>query len=84
MAVYESPRYKSLGFYVNGDFRRFGGGIYRTEDPEEIAVLDGISDAVRVDEVIPEAVTKEPKVPEEPQVVADVKPAAKPRKTSAK
>lgn len=80
MAVYESPRYPELGFYVNGNFRRFGGGIYRTEDPEEIAVLDAISDAVRVDEV----------KPEEPQVVAEVseettaKPAAKPRKTSAK
>lgn len=84
MAVYESPRYKELGFYVNGNFRRFGGGIYQTDDPEEIAVLDGISDAVRVDEVK----TEEPR--EEPQVVADVseettaKPAAKPRKTSAK
>lgn len=76
MVVYESPRYKELGFYVNGDFRRFGGGIYRTDDPEEIAVLDTISDAVRITE--------------EPQVVADVTekvtvaPTTKPRKTSAK
>jgi len=76
MAVYESPRYKELGFYVNGNFRRFVGGFYSTDDPDEIAVLDTISDVVQITE--------------EPQVVADVTekvaaaPTTKPRKASAK
>ncbi|OZQ74663.1 hypothetical protein [Paenibacillus sp. VTT E-133291] len=71
MATYES-RYQQLGFYVDGGFRRFSGGLFHTDDPAEIVVLDTITDVVRIDE----------KVPEEP-----VKPAPKPRKaanTSAK
>ncbi|TCM89607.1 hypothetical protein EV294_11272 [Paenibacillus sp. BK033] len=50
MARFESPRYKELGFYVGDSYRKFNGGIYDTEDAEEIAVLSGISDVVRVDE----------------------------------
>ncbi|OMD27494.1 hypothetical protein [Paenibacillus odorifer] len=72
MATYESPRYPQLGFYVDGGFRRFSGGLFHTDDPAEIAVLDTITDVVRIDE----------EVPEEP-----VKPTPKPRKaanTSAK
>jgi hypothetical protein len=56
MARFESPRYKELGFYVSNEYRKFSGGIYDTEDAEEIAVLSGISDAVRVDEPEEEAV----------------------------
>lgn len=56
MARFESPRYKELGFYVDNEYRKFSGGIYDTEDAEEIAVLSGISDAVRVDEPEEEAV----------------------------
>lgn len=72
MATYESPRYKELGFYVEEGFRRFSGGLFHTDDPAEIAVLDTMTDVVRIDE----------QVPEEP-----VKPTPKPRKaanTSAK
>ncbi|MEK4157600.1 hypothetical protein NYE27_21125 [Paenibacillus sp. FSL R10-2779] len=71
MATYES-RYQQLGFYVDGGFRRFSGGLFHTDDPAEIAVLDTITDVVRIDEEVPEA---------------PVKPAPKPRKaanTSAK
>jgi hypothetical protein len=56
MARFESPRYKELGFYVGDNYRKFSGGIYDTDDAEEIAVLSGINDAVRVDEPEEEAV----------------------------
>ncbi|OME37887.1 hypothetical protein BSK46_14245 [Paenibacillus odorifer] len=72
MATYES-RYQQLGFYVDGGFRRFSGGLFHTDDPAELAVLDTITDVVRIDEEVPEDVP--------------VKPAPKPRKaanTSAK
>jgi hypothetical protein len=52
--VYESPRYKQLGFYVDGHFRRFSGGQYSTEDAAEIAVLDKITDVVKINAAIPE------------------------------
>ena len=54
MAKYES-RYKSLGFYVNGELKRFNNGIFTTDDKETIAVLDGMTDATRVDVKQPEA-----------------------------
>ena len=49
MTKYES-RYKSLGFYAKGELKRFNNGTYTTEDKDEIAVLDGLTDATRVDE----------------------------------
>lgn len=49
MAKYES-RYKSLGFYVNGELKRFNNGTYVTEDKNEITVLERLTDATRVDE----------------------------------
>ena len=52
MAKYES-RYQSLGFYVNGELKRFSNGVYNTDDKDAIAVLDTVSDAKCVDE--PEA-----------------------------
>lgn len=67
MAKYES-RYKSLGFYVNGELKRFNNGIYVTEDKDEITVLDRLTDAARVDE--------EPKTEAKAEPTA-TKPAAK-------
>lgn len=49
MAKYES-HYKSLGFYANGELKRFNNGSYVTDDKDEIAVLNEMADAVRVDE----------------------------------
>jgi hypothetical protein len=49
VAEYKS-RYLELGFYVDGQYRKFRYGRYVTEDPKEIAVLDALIDAVRVDE----------------------------------
>lgn len=54
MATYESPRYRELGFYVEEGFHRFSGGLFHTDDPAEIAVLDTITDVVRIDEEVPE------------------------------
>ncbi|QNK54560.1 hypothetical protein [Paenibacillus sp. PAMC21692] len=77
MAKFESPRYPELGFYVNGGFRKFSGGLYVTDEPADIAVLDALSDARRVDEGVPAP---------EPEVVPEDKPKqlAKGRKPSVK
>lgn len=75
MAEYKS-RYAGLGFYVNGELKTFNGGRYVTEDKDEIAVLDALTDAERVDKA-PEP-KKQLKQAEEK---APTKPA---RKTSAK
>jgi hypothetical protein len=48
MAKYTS-RYAELGFYVNGEFRQFSYGEFKTDNPDEITVLDKLADAVRVD-----------------------------------
>lgn len=53
MAKYTS-QYKELGFYVNGELKRFSNGQFETTDKDAIAVLDGLSDAVK------EAETKAP------------------------
>lgn len=49
MAKYES-RYKSLGFYAKGELKRFNNGTFTTEDKDEITVLNGLTDVIRVDE----------------------------------
>ncbi|SER87426.1 hypothetical protein [Psychrobacillus sp. OK032] len=49
MAKYIS-KYKSLGFYVNGEHKAFSNGVYETTDAEEIAVLERVSDAIKQDE----------------------------------
>ncbi|MGF9711629.1 hypothetical protein [Paenibacillus naphthalenovorans] len=67
MAKYTS-RYAELGFYVDGELRKFIGGEFRTDDAKMIAVLDALADADRVDE------------PEEPAAPK----AQAPRKSSAK
>lgn len=77
MAKYTS-RYPELMFYVNDELKRFSNGVYVTEDKDEVAVLDALIDAVKVDEPKPQAKTK--------STEADAKPAAKApsRKASAK
>ena len=72
MAKYKS-KYLALSFYVSEERKQFSAGVYETDDAATIAVLDGISDAQRVNE------PKETKSTE-------AKPATKApaRKTSAK
>lgn len=54
MAEFKS-NYPQLGFYVNGEYKRFDGGRFVTEDGETIEVLLKIHDVTRVDEPKPEA-----------------------------
>lgn len=49
MAKFTS-RYQSLGFYVNGELKRFSNGQYVTDDKEEVAVLSALSDVEKVEE----------------------------------
>ena len=49
MAKYTS-HYPALMFYVEGKLKRFASGEYVTDDKDEIAVLDALTDAKRVDE----------------------------------
>lgn len=67
MAKYES-RYKSLGFYANGELKRFNNGTYVTEDKDEITVLDGLADVTHVYE--------EPKTEAKPVTKAPAKRTA--------
>lgn len=68
MAKYES-RYKSLGFYANGELKRFNNGTYVTEDKDEISILNGLTDVTRVDE--------EPKETKQPEAKPATKAPAK-------
>ncbi|WP_337102336.1 hypothetical protein [Paenibacillus sp. YIM B09110] len=85
MATYQS-RFPELGFYVKDELRKFTAGSYVTESDAEIAVLDALTDAARVEESIDEVVLDEI-TDEQPEESAD-KPAAPkapaPRKSSAK
>lgn len=65
MAKYSS-RFKELGFYVNGGVKRFDNGEYVTENKDEIAVLDGLSDAQRVVDAVKEAEVVETKTEAKP------------------
>jgi hypothetical protein len=60
MAKFTS-KYAELGFYVNGEFRKFYAGEYTTEDKAEIDVLEKLLDAKREDEPVVEA--PKPKAP---------------------
>lgn len=74
MAKFTS-KYLSLGFYANGELKRFSNGIYVTEDKDEITILAGMRD-VKIEKEEPKAtVTK-----------TEAKPATKPttRRASAK
>lgn len=77
MAEFKS-RYAGLGFYVDGNLRKFSNGRYVTVDVAEIEVLEKLTDAERVDTPAPEAPKTEAKPATEP------KPKAPARKSSAK
>ncbi len=62
MAKYKS-KYPKLGFYVGESLKYFSGGVYETDDKDEIAVLDGIVDAVKVEQPTTEAKPVAPKAP---------------------
>lgn len=72
MAKYTS-RYAQLSFYVDNVLKRFSNGEYNTINAEEIAVLDDLKDAIRVDE---------PKT--EVAQTTETKPEAKPRTSTRK
>ncbi|MDH2332502.1 hypothetical protein [Paenibacillus polymyxa] len=59
MTKYTS-RYVELGFYVNGELKRFVNGEYRADSEADLAVLDALTDAVREET---EQATEEPKKP---------------------
>lgn len=44
MAKYVCKKYKELGFYVNGEFKKFQNGEHTTTDKKTIGVLDTLSD----------------------------------------
>lgn len=50
MAKYVCKKYKELGFYVNGVFKKFHNGEYITTDKKEIGMLDTLDDAESVQE----------------------------------
>ncbi|MDH5159826.1 hypothetical protein [Heyndrickxia oleronia] len=62
MAVYKS-KYRELKFYVDGELHAFSSGSFSTNDAKVIAVLDGLTDAKRVDEPKTEEVAPKPKAP---------------------
>lgn len=62
MAKYES-HYRSLGFYVNGELKRFNNGTYTTEDADEITVLDAITDVTCVEDLETTEAKPAPKAP---------------------
>ncbi|MEH6941677.1 hypothetical protein [Bacillus sp. JJ722] len=62
MAVYES-KYPELKFYVDGQLHAFYGGSFSTTDAKVIAVLDGLADAIKVEEEKAEEAPTKPKAP---------------------
>lgn len=71
MAVFES-NYKELGFYAKDTLHTFKNGRYVTEDKEEVAVLEKLVDARRVDK------------PKQAEVKADAPKKAPAKKAPAK
>ena len=67
-----TSKYPELGFYVNGEVRYFRAGRYVTDEPEAIAVLDTISDTVRVESEVTK-VTTEAKAPRKANAIPSVK-----------
>jgi hypothetical protein len=47
---YICKKHKELGFYVDGELKRFHDGVYETENKKEIAVLDALIDTEKVEE----------------------------------
>lgn len=62
MATYQS-KYRELSFYVNGKEHAFSSGTYTTDDAEVIETLDGLVDAVRIEEQTEETEAAAPKAP---------------------
>lgn len=50
MAKYVCKKFKELGFYVNGEFKRFHNGEYNTTDKKEIAALDALADTEKAED----------------------------------
>lgn len=50
MAKYICKKFKELGFYVNGEFKRFHNGVYNATDKKEIAALDTLADVEKAEE----------------------------------
>jgi hypothetical protein len=70
MAVYKS-KYRELTFYVDGELHAFSSGSFSTTDEKVIAVLDGLTDATRVDE------PNQPETKPEDKAPAKRKPSGK-------
>jgi hypothetical protein len=62
MALYKS-QYPELSFYVDKERNQFSNGEYRTNDKNEIEVLDKLVDAICVDEPKQEKEAEEPTKP---------------------
>jgi hypothetical protein len=48
---YICKKFKHLGFYVDGELKRFTDGEYNTAAKKEITVLDSLADVTKADEV---------------------------------
>ncbi|MNC76286.1 hypothetical protein D3C75_1279730 [compost metagenome] len=53
MTKYTS-RYAELAFYVDGQERKFSGGVYLAKTDAEIAVLDRLVDVAKAEESAPQ------------------------------
>lgn len=47
---YKCKKHKELGFYADGELKRFHDGLYETENKKEIAVLDALLDVEKVED----------------------------------
>lgn len=47
---YICRKHKELGFYVDGQLKRFADGDYNTSDKKEMTALDKLLDVEKVDE----------------------------------
>lgn len=75
MVAKYTSKYPQLSFYVDGALKRFSNGEFNTIQTKEIAVLDGLKDAVRIDD---------PKVTETNETKTEAKPKTSTRKASTK
>ena len=57
MAEFKS-KYPELGFYVDGEFKSFKNGVYKTESQDEIKILSELTDVTRIDKPTGEAASK--------------------------
>ena len=47
---YICKKYKSLGFYVDGQLKKFTDGEYNTTTKKEMAVLDTLPDVTKMED----------------------------------